>query len=45
MSGTNDEPKPYSEEEVDDTLEDTFPASDPVPAGGGITGPEDTKQE
>ena len=41
MSGTKQE-KQVEDEERDDALEDTFPASDPV-AVGGSTGPEDTK--
>ena len=43
MSGTQQENKvEEKEEDRDEALEDTFPASDPV-AVGGSTGPEDTK--
>ncbi len=45
MSETTEEPKPYSDEQVDDALDDTFPASDPVPGTGGVTGPADTGPE
>jgi hypothetical protein len=41
MSGTQEEKK-AEDEERDEALEETFPASDPV-AIGGTTGPEDTK--
>ena len=37
MSGTND---PDEEQDRDDVLEDTFPASDP-PSHGGSTGPNE----
>ncbi len=37
MSGTND---PEEEQDRDDVLEKTFPASDP-PSHGGSTGPND----
>ncbi len=40
MSGTQE--KTEQDEDRDEALEDTFPASDP-PAVGGSTGPEDTK--
>ncbi len=41
MSGTQDDKK-IEDEERDEALDETFPASDPV-AIGGSTGPEDTK--
>lgn len=45
MSGTKTgQDAPESEDQIDEALEDTFPASDP-PATGGTTGPGDTKLE
>ncbi len=41
----SDKPETYDDEAVDDALEDTFPASDPVPGTGGITGPDDKPSE
>lgn len=41
MSGTQQD-KAEQDEDRDEALEDTFPASDP-PAIGGSTGPGDTK--
>ena len=41
----SDKPQTYDDDAVDETLEDTFPASDPAPATGGITGPDDKPSE
>ena len=37
-------PNPEEEEDRDEALDDTFPASDPISIGGS-TGPDDTLEE
>ncbi|SNB61654.1 hypothetical protein SAMN07250955_102320 [Arboricoccus pini] len=33
--------KKKQDEDLDEALDDTFPSSDPIPIGGGITGDEE----
>ena len=41
----SDKPETYDDDEVEANVEETFPASEPVPTTGGITGPDDKPPE
>lgn len=41
----SDDPEEREQAQLDDAVESTFPASDPVPAGGGVTRVEVPKKK